>query len=69
MPNGPGANCSRCIKRDWFDRSTADAPPFHLRGNYAPVRDELTASDLPVQGTIRRELRMCYDAMLAALRA
>ena len=27
-----------------------DASPFHMRGNYAPVADELTEYDLPVQG-------------------
>ena len=26
--------------------------PFHLHGNYAPVRDEVTAFDLPVRGAI-----------------
>ncbi len=26
--------------------------PFHLRGNYAPVRDEIDAHDLPVIGTV-----------------
>ena len=34
--------------------------PFHLRGNFAPVKDELTAHDLPVQGAIPRELRGRY---------
>jgi carotenoid cleavage dioxygenase-like enzyme len=43
-----------------LNESAADGLPFHLRGNYAPVRDELTAFDLPVLGTIPRELRGCY---------
>ena len=30
----------------------SDSRPFHMRGNYAPVPDELTEYDLPVQGTI-----------------
>lgn len=30
--------------------------PFHLRGNFAPVLEEVTAFDLPVQGAIPREL-------------
>lgn len=30
----------------------SDPRPFHMRGNYAPVPDELTAYDLPVQGSI-----------------
>ena len=33
-----------------------DARPFHLRGNYAPVPDELTDYDLPVEGAIPPEL-------------
>jgi carotenoid cleavage dioxygenase len=36
------------------------SPPFHLRGNFAPVQDEITAFDLPVQGTIPRGLRGRY---------
>ena len=34
--------------------------PFHLRGNFAPVMQEVTAFDLPVQGAIPRELRGRY---------
>jgi carotenoid cleavage dioxygenase len=34
--------------------------PFHLRGNYAPVEQELTAFDLPVTGAIPRELSGLY---------
>lgn len=30
--------------------------PFHLRGNYAPVSEEVTAFDLPVRGAIPPEL-------------
>jgi carotenoid cleavage dioxygenase len=37
-----------------------DAGPFHLRGNYAPVPDELTEYDLPVQGRIPAELDGWY---------
>ena len=36
--------------------TTTDALPFHLRGNFAPVASEVTAFDLPVQGTIPRGL-------------
>src|SRR5690349_1621023 len=39
---------------------TSELLPFHLRGNYAPVAEELTALDLPVQGAIPRELRGHY---------
>jgi carotenoid cleavage dioxygenase len=34
--------------------------PFHLRGNYAPVQQEITAFDLPVKGAIPRELGGLY---------
>jgi carotenoid cleavage dioxygenase len=34
--------------------------PFHLRGNYAPVPDELTEYDLPVEGAIPPELDGWY---------
>lgn len=34
--------------------------PFHLRGNFAPVPDELTVADLPVTGAIPPELRGVY---------
>jgi carotenoid cleavage dioxygenase-like enzyme len=37
-----------------------DAGPFHMRGNYAPVPDELTAYDLPVDGAIPPELDGWY---------
>jgi carotenoid cleavage dioxygenase-like enzyme len=38
----------------------ADAATFHLRGNYAPVPDELTTYDLPVIGAIPAELDGWY---------
>jgi carotenoid cleavage dioxygenase len=34
--------------------------PFHMRGNYAPVPDELTEYDLPVEGAIPPELDGWY---------
>lgn len=34
--------------------------PWHLRGNWAPVHDELTVSDLAVEGEIPRELNGLY---------
>ncbi len=33
---------------------------FHLRGNYAPVSDEVTAFDLPVEGALPAELDGLY---------
>ncbi len=40
--------------------SVADSLPFHLQGNFAPVQDEVTAFDLPVEGAIPPELRGLY---------
>jgi len=40
--------------------ATQQELPFHLRGNYAPVHEELTAFDLPVRGAIPPELRGLY---------
>ncbi len=37
-----------------------DARPFHMRGNYAPVADELTEYDLPVEGAIPPEIDGWY---------
>jgi carotenoid cleavage dioxygenase-like enzyme len=40
--------------------AAAEPLPFHLRGNYAPVMDELTTFDLPVTGAIPPELDGLY---------
>lgn len=37
--------------------ATDRKPPFHLRGNYAPVFEERTLTDLAVEGAIPPELR------------
>jgi carotenoid cleavage dioxygenase len=37
-----------------------DSTPFHLRGNFAPVKEETTTFDLSVQGAIPRSLRGRY---------
>ena len=34
--------------------------PFHLEGNFAPVKEEVTAFDLPVQGALPPELTGLY---------
>jgi carotenoid cleavage dioxygenase len=34
--------------------------PWHLRGNWAPVQDELTVANLPIEGEIPRELNGIY---------
>lgn len=38
----------------------SDKTPFHLRGNYAPVTEECTATDLPVEGAIPPEICGSY---------
>jgi carotenoid cleavage dioxygenase len=38
----------------------SDEKPFHLQGNFAPVRDEVTAFDLPVTGALPPELCGLY---------
>jgi carotenoid cleavage dioxygenase-like enzyme len=43
------------------DMAAAEAElPFHLRGNYAPVTQEVTAFDLPVTGALPPELSGLY---------
>lgn len=42
------------------DMTTNQEKPFHLRGNYAPVSEEVTAFDLAVKGAIPPELRGLY---------
>jgi carotenoid cleavage dioxygenase-like enzyme len=37
-------------------RDLDDQLPFHMRGNYAPVPDEIEAFDLDVEGAIPPEL-------------
>ena len=39
---------------------TTNETPFHLRGNFAPVLNEVEAFDLPVQGAIPGGLRGLY---------
>ncbi len=38
----------------------SDEKPFHLQGNFAPVKDELTTTDLEVVGSIPPELSGMY---------
>jgi carotenoid cleavage dioxygenase-like enzyme len=40
--------------------ASPEPPPFHLCGNYAPVRAEVTGFDLPVHGVIPPRLRGRY---------
>ena len=39
---------------------TDTVPPWHLRGNWEPVLDEITGTDLRVEGNIPRELDGLY---------
>ena len=38
----------------------ADETPFHLQGNFAPVRDEISADDLEIRGALPPELCGLY---------
>ena len=40
--------------------AAAEKLPFYLRGNFAPVSDEVTVFDLPVRGSIPQDLRGLY---------
>jgi len=40
--------------------SQSEAAPFWEQGNLAPVQEEITAFDLPVEGAIPPELRGLY---------
>lgn len=43
------------------DTTAADARlPFHMRGNYAPVMEEIEAFDLPVVGSLPTDLNGRY---------
>ena len=37
-----------------------EATPFHLRGNFAPVKDQVSAENLEVEGSVPPELRGLY---------
>jgi carotenoid cleavage dioxygenase len=43
-----------------LDHHAAQATPWHLRGNWAPVLDELTVTDLRVTGAVPQELEGLY---------
>jgi len=40
--------------------ASREEAPFHLQGNFAPVAEEVTATDLPVQGALPPELCGLY---------
>jgi carotenoid cleavage dioxygenase-like enzyme len=46
---------ARCM-----DAAESRETPFHLRGNFAPVEQEVTETDLPVEGAIPPEIRGLY---------
>ena len=37
-----------------------EAAPFHLQGNFAPVKDQVSAENLEVEGSVPPELRGLY---------
>ena len=42
------------------DARPSDEIPFHLKGNFAPVKEEVTGFDLPVEGALPPELTGLY---------
>jgi carotenoid cleavage dioxygenase len=51
-----GSRYARNEQRAEGQMSAADTLPYYLRGNFAPVMQEITALDLPVKGAIPPEL-------------
>jgi carotenoid cleavage dioxygenase-like enzyme len=43
-----------------MSEDTSEEKPFHLQGNFAPVKEEITATDLKVIGAIPPELQGIY---------
>ena len=48
------------MSRNLFDASKVDETAWHLQGNWAPVKDEITVSDLEVKGEVPKEINGLY---------
>ena len=48
------------MSRNLFDASKVDETAWHLQGNWAPVKEELTVSDLEVKGEVPKEINGLY---------
>ena len=48
------------MSQNLFDTSKVDETAWHLQGNWAPVKEELTVSDLEVKGEVPKEINGLY---------
>ncbi len=48
------------MSQNLFDASKVDETAWHLQGNWAPVKEELTVSDLEVKGEVPKEINGLY---------
>tara|TARA_B100001175_G_scaffold273910_1_gene247877 strand:+ start:2340 stop:3701 length:1362 start_codon:yes stop_codon:yes gene_type:complete len=48
------------MSRNLFDASKVDESAWHLQGNWAPVKEEITVSNLEVKGEVPKEINGLY---------
>jgi len=48
------------MSKNLFDASNVDENAWHLQGNWAPVKEELTVSELEVKGEVPKEINGLY---------
>ena len=48
------------MSQNLFDASKVDETAWHLQGNWAPVKEEITVSDLEVKGEVPKEINGLY---------
>ena len=48
------------MSKNLFDASNVDETVWHLQGNWAPVKEELTVSELEVKGEVPKEINGLY---------
>ena len=48
------------MSQNLFDASKVDDTAWHLQGNWAPVKEEITVSDLEVKGEVPKEINGLY---------
>ena len=48
------------MSENLFDASKVDETAWHLQGNWAPVKEEITVSDLEIKGEVPKEINGLY---------
>ncbi len=48
------------MSKNLFDASKVDETAWHLQGNWAPVKEEITVSDLEIKGEVPKEINGLY---------